>query len=71
MINPTRTRRLYRSTEHVMIAGVAGGIADYVQMDPTLVRVVMFLTLLLTTGPFGLLVYAALAWIMPFPDSGV
>jgi phage shock protein C len=54
-----------------MIAGVAGGIAEYVNVDPTIVRVLMFLGLLFTTGPFGLVIYALLAWIIPFPDTDV
>ena len=69
MIDQRRTRRLNRSRTNVMIAGVAGGIAEYLNADPTLVRVLMFLGLLLTTGPFGLVVYGLLAWIMPFPET--
>lgn len=31
-------KRLYRSTHDRMLAGVCGGIAEYFQIDPTLVR---------------------------------
>ncbi len=60
-----RTRRLYRSRKNVLIAGVAGGIAEYFNIDPTLVRLIMFLALLLTAGPFAPIIYAVLVWIIP------
>jgi phage shock protein C len=31
-------KRLYRSNKNKMIGGVCGGIADYVDVDPTIVR---------------------------------
>lgn len=58
-------RRLYRSRSDRMISGVAGGIAEYLGADPTVVRVLMFLGLLLTVGPFGIFVYLALVLIIP------
>jgi len=33
------TKRLYRSTKDRMISGVCGGIAEYLNIDPTLVRI--------------------------------
>ena len=33
-------RRLYRSTEHKVIGGVCGGLGEYFNIDPTLVRLV-------------------------------
>ena len=69
MLDQVQTRRLYRSRTNVMIAGVAGGIAEYFKLDPTVVRVLLFLGLFFTTGPFGLLVYALLAIIMPLPPT--
>jgi phage shock protein C len=47
-----------------MLAGVAGGLADYFNLDPTVVRVLLFLALL-TMGPFGLLGYGVLAFLIP------
>ena len=34
------TKRLYRSKRDVMICGVCGGIAEYFDIDPTIVRLV-------------------------------
>lgn len=55
--------RLYRSRSDRMLAGVAGGIAKYFNVDPTLVRL-LFVLFALAGGP-GLLVYIILWIIMP------
>ncbi|MDQ4076148.1 MAG: PspC domain-containing protein, partial [Chloroflexota bacterium] len=56
-------KRLYRSRDDRMIAGVCGGIAEYLNIDPTIVRVAF---VLLGLGPMpGILVYLLLAIIIP------
>lgn len=60
-----RTKKLTRSTNDKVIAGVCGGIAEYFDMDPTLVRV-GFVVLSIFSAAFpGLIVYIILAAIMP------
>ena len=56
-------KRLYRSAHDRMLAGVCGGIAEYFQIDPTLVRLgwVAFTAL----GGSGILAYIILAVIVP------
>jgi len=61
----TPTRKLKRSSSNKMLAGVCGGIAEYFNMDPTLVRIAYVLISLLSTGFPGLLVYGILAIVMP------
>jgi phage shock protein PspC (stress-responsive transcriptional regulator) len=56
-------KRLYRSREERMIWGVCGGIAKYLDVDPTVIRLVAVLTLFL--GFAGLLIYPILTIIMP------
>ncbi len=56
-------KRLYRSRDERMIWGVCGGIAEYFDVDPTLIRLVAVLSLFL--GFAGLLVYPILTIIMP------
>lgn len=56
-------KRLYRSREERMFAGVCGGIADYLEVDPTIVRLV-FVALTLLGGP-GLIVYIVLMLVVP------
>ncbi len=66
------SKRLYRSRTDRMVAGVAGGIANYLDIDPTLVRLLWVLAML-PGGVPGLLLYAA-AWLIiplePIPSQG-
>lgn len=62
-------RRLYRCRENRVLAGVASGVAEFFNLDPTLVRVVWFLSIFF--GGFTLLVYLGLAIIVPLePATG-
>jgi phage shock protein PspC (stress-responsive transcriptional regulator) len=56
-------RRLYRIHEGAMIAGVCNGVAAYVNIDPTLVRLA-FVVLTLLWGT-GVLVYLVMAIVVP------
>ncbi len=58
-------KKLTRSTDNRMLAGVAAGLAAYFDMDPTLMRVIFVLGTLLTGGGLGILIYIALWIIMP------
>jgi phage shock protein C len=55
------TKHLYRSTTNVMIAGVCGGLGEYFDVDPTLIRLAA--VVLFFAGAIGLLAYL-LAWII-------
>ena len=56
-------KRLYRSRRDVMIAGVCGGIAEYFDVDPTIVRLIA-VVLVLGWGS-GLLAYLIAVLIIP------
>jgi phage shock protein PspC (stress-responsive transcriptional regulator) len=57
-------RRLTRSRRTRMIAGVCGGIAEYMNVDPTIVRLLWaMITIFPMSFPLGLLGYL-LAWII-------
>lgn len=56
-------KRLYRSRSDEMIAGVCGGLAEYLNVDPTVIRLVFLL--LLFAGGGGLFIYLILWVIMP------
>ena len=62
--------RLERSTTNKVVAGVCGGIAEYLQVDPTLVRV-FFVLGTIFTGGLGLLGYIVLVVLMPLPGQPV
>lgn len=61
-------RRLTRSKTDRQIAGVAGGIAEYFDLDPTLVRVIWVLLIILPGGA-GLIPYIIL-WIVLPEETG-
>jgi phage shock protein C len=56
-------RKLYRSRSQRMIAGVCGGLADYFNIDATLVRVLFLL--LAVFGGTGLVIYVVMWVIVP------
>ncbi len=56
-------KKLYRSNKEKMLAGVAGGLAEYFDVDPTIVRVVFVISLFL--GGTGILAYVLLWIIVP------
>ena len=60
-------RRLYKSRQSRMIDGVCGGIAEYFEIDPTIVRILMVLFCMM--GGTGFLLYIVAMVIMPVnPD---
>jgi phage shock protein C len=56
-------RRLARSTRNQILLGVAGGIAEYLRVDPAVVRA-LFLLLAFASG-IGVAAYVVLALLMP------
>jgi phage shock protein C len=60
-------RRLYRCRENRVIAGVASGVAEFFGLDPTLVRVLWFLSIFF--GGVTLVVYVGLALIVPLEPA--
>jgi len=62
---PTSAKKLTKSSTDRMIAGVCGGLAEYFDVDPTLVRVAYVAVSLLSAAFPGLIVYIILALIMP------
>lgn len=56
-------KRLYRSRKDRQIAGVCGGVGDYLGIDPTIVRL-LWVILSIAGGP-GLLLYLIMAAVVP------
>ncbi|MBR4565153.1 MAG: PspC domain-containing protein [Paludibacteraceae bacterium] len=61
-------KKLTRSNNKVL-AGVCGGIAEYFEIDPTLVRVCYAALSLLTTGFPGVILYIIMLLLMPLPPK--
>jgi len=66
-----RSRRLMRSTVDCKIAGVCGGIAEYLEIDSTLVRLIWVLLILMPVPLVPAIVGYFVAWIVmplaPYP----
>ena len=61
-------KKLYRSTTNKTIAGVCAGLAEYLNIDPTIVRVIWALVGL---SGAGLLAYLVCALIIPEKPSNI
>ena len=62
-------QRLTRSNDRVL-AGVCGGIAEFVGWRPRSVRLLWVLGSVLSAGAGGTLLYIVMALFMPPPDRG-
>ena len=60
-------KKLYKSRKNKMIGGVCGGLAEYLNMDPTIVRIIAGI-LCLVKG-LGILVYLIMCIVMPYNDE--
>ena len=69
MIN-MKDKKLYRSTNNKMLSGVCAGFADFIGIDPTIVRVIYALVSFFTGGFAGVIIYIILAIIIP-EDNGM
>ena len=65
-----RRRRFYRSREHVMIAGVCGGLADYFGFNLKVTRILALIAFFMAM-PVTLLVYFGAVFLIPVapPES--
>lgn len=63
-----QTKKLYRSKKDSMVAGVCGGIAEYLDVDATLIRLLwIFITFL---GGSGIIAYL-IAWVVIPNDPAI
>ena len=63
-------KKLYRSKSNRMLAGVCAGVAEYFNIDPTVVRVIWAVTSL--SAFVGVVAYAVCAFVIPEkPDTDI
>ena len=61
-------KKLYKSRTDKKLAGVCGGIAEYLELDSTVIRLILIF-LIIFCG-FGILAYIIAALVMPYkPDE--
>ncbi|HVP90063.1 MAG TPA: PspC domain-containing protein [Terriglobales bacterium] len=56
-------KKLYRSTGQKMLGGVCGGLAEYFDMDVSLVRLI-FVAVCLVTAILPMVLFYFIAWIV-------
>jgi phage shock protein C len=65
----TLQKPLRRSTTNTMLAGVCGGLADWLGWDPTVVRVLYVLASVFSAAFPGILAYIILMIVIPKDDG--
>lgn len=61
-----KNKKLLRSTKNKMVAGVCGGIGEYFNVDPTVIRLLWVILTLISMGA-GVIAYI-IAWVI-IPES--
>ena len=62
-------KKLYKDPDNKIIAGVCSGLAEYFDIDPTVVRILALALVLFTAIVPGLIFYVLAAIIMPEKES--
>ncbi len=62
-------RRLVRSESDRLLAGICGGLGQYLNLDPTVVRVLVVVLAILTWVLPALLIYLILAFVIPTENA--
>jgi phage shock protein C len=68
--HPDASRRWRRSRQEHMIGGVIGGLAEYLRIDPTLLRAAYVIASVISAAFPGILVYLVLWVVVPQADEG-
>ena len=62
-------RKLYRSAKDVKLAGVCGGLAEYFNVDVTIIRLLWIAGSFMTAFLTGVILYIICACIIPIDDG--
>lgn len=65
---PAPGTKLHRSHKNKMVAGVLGGLGEYLSIDPTLLRLAFVALALLTDLPL-IIAYIIMAIVVPYEDE--
>jgi len=55
-------KKLYRSRNNKILAGICGGVGDYLNIDPVIIRIIALLLLFFSFG-FAILLYLC-SWVL-------
>ncbi len=65
----TAAKRLYRSRKNKVLGGVCGGLGEYFEIDPSLIRLIWVLIFFM--GGSGLLIYIIFWIVLPEGENNV
>lgn len=65
IISMDKNKRLYRSSTNKIFAGVCGGLGEYFEIDPVLIRLIWLLIVIFTGIVPGVLTYIIAIYIVP------
>jgi phage shock protein C len=65
----TEYKKLYRSRTNRMVSGVCGGLGEFANVDPTIIRL-LFAAGTIFSGGILLLVYLVMIFVVPEPPVG-
>ncbi len=66
---PSMTKRLYRSRDNKVLAGVCGGVGEYFDVDPVLIRLLYLMATVFTGLAPGILCYVIAIAVVPEQPS--
>jgi len=58
-------KRLYKSDTNKVISGICGGVGEYFNIDPVLIRLIWLLVVIFTGVVPGVIAYIIAAFIVP------
>jgi phage shock protein C len=67
---PKTYKKLYRNSDNVMLKGLLGGLGEYFNTDPTLLRLLFTFFVVFTAIVPGTIVYFVASWIVPKKHEG-
>jgi len=62
---PKEVKKLYRSGENRVLSGVCGGIGEYFEIDPVIIRLIWVILTIVSLGIGGILAYILAILLMP------
>lgn len=69
MEHKKNVKKLYRSRDNKIFAGIIGGLGEYFSIDPVLLRIIWVFVLIFTGIVPGLIVYVVALFIVPPKSS--
>ena len=59
-------KKLCKSRNNKVITGVCGGVAEYFNIDPSIVRLIWAVAIIFTAGTLALILYVICAVVLPY-----